>query len=115
MWQIEYYETENGKMPAYEFINELPAKLRAKAAMDLTLLEELGNQIKLPYSRPMKNGLHELRINQGGDAARVFYFFFVGEKIILLNGFIKKTQKTPDKELDKALKYKADYERRCYK
>ena len=113
MWCIEYYETENGKMPAYDFINSLPTNLKAKAAVDLGLLEELGSQIKLPYSRPTKNGLHELRINQGGDAARVFYFFFVGEKIILLNGFLKKTQKTPAGEIEKALKYKADYERRC--
>lgn len=44
--------------------------------------------------------------------ARIFYFFFDGKKIILTNGFIKKTQKTPPIELEKALSYKTDYERR---
>ena len=115
MWQIDYYEMENGKIPAYEFINELPVKLRAKAFMELALLEELGTQIKLPYSRPMKNGLHELRIQQGNNAARIFYFFFIEEKIILLSGFIKKTQRTPGDEIEKAMKYKSDYERRYTK
>ena len=38
--------------------------------------------------------------------------FFDGQKIVMTNGFIKKTQKTPQAELDKALKYKSDYERR---
>ena len=115
MWTIEYYETENGKLPAYDFINELPLKLRAKAFKDLTLLEELGTQITMPYSKAMKDGLFELRIQQSNNNARVFYFFVVDKKIILTNGFIKKTQKTPDRELDRALAYKTDYERRMQK
>lgn len=113
MWTIEYYETDSGKLPAYEFLCDLPLKLRAKAFKDLMLLEELGTQITMPYSKPMKDGLFELRIQQSNNNARVFYFFVVGKRIILTNGFIKKTQKTPERELDRALDYKADYERRA--
>jgi len=111
-WSVEYYETKNGKMPAYEFINNLPVKLRAKAFKELELLEEFGPKIKMPYSRHIKEGLHELRIKHASDIARVFNFFFVGEKIILTNVFIKKTQKIPKKEIEKALQYKIDYEER---
>jgi len=62
-----------------------------------------------------QEGLFELRIQASGDAARIFYFFFVDETIILVYGFVKKTQKTPRREIEKALRYKADYERRSSK
>jgi phage-related protein len=60
----------------------------------------------------MGDGIFELRTKQGSNITRVFYFFFVGQKAILTNGFVKKTQKTPKADLDLAQKYKSDYERR---
>ena len=48
-------------------------------------------------------GLYEARIQLGSDIWRVFCFFDQGKLVILLNGFVKKTQKTPRKEIDKAL------------
>jgi phage-related protein len=60
----------------------------------------------------MQDGLFELRVRFAADIVRVFYFFFAGNKIIVTNGFVKKTQKTPLNELNKALKYKRDYEGR---
>ncbi|MEG1427898.1 MAG: type II toxin-antitoxin system RelE/ParE family toxin [Oscillospiraceae bacterium] len=111
-WELEYYDTESGKIPVYEFLETLPVKLRAKAFSDLELLEALGNQLPMPYAKHIRGGIYELRVKQASDIARVFYFFYVGQKIILTNGFIKKTQKTPPPEIKKAQKYKADYERR---
>ncbi|MCL2662030.1 MAG: type II toxin-antitoxin system RelE/ParE family toxin [Oscillospiraceae bacterium] len=111
-WNIEYYETESGKKPAYEFIQSLPIKLEAKAYLDIGILEQFGTQLTMPYSRFVKDGLFELRIQQAGSKARIFYFFIVGRNIILTNGFLKKTKKTPPHEISKALKYKSDYERR---
>lgn len=49
---------------------------------------------------------------QGSDITRVLYFFFIGKRAILTNGFVKKTQKTPPAAIELARKYKADYERR---
>ena len=51
----------------------------------------------------------ELRGQQGGNISRVLYFFFAGQKVILTNGFVKKTQKTPSGEIEKARQYRADY------
>lgn len=86
--------------------------MRAKAIKEIDLLEEYGTTLREPYSKFIKNGIFELRIKLAADISRVFYFFFDEKKIILTNGFIKKTQKTPETEIEKALKYKADYERR---
>lgn len=68
----------------------------------------------MPYSKAMGNGLFELRITQSNNAARIFYFFMNQGNIILTNGFIKKTMKTPKSELAKALSYKQDYQQRIH-
>ena len=65
-----------------------------------------------PYSKALSDGIFEIRAIQGNNITRVLYFFVVGKKIILTNGFVKKTQKTPDGEIELAKKYRDDYERR---
>jgi phage-related protein len=55
------------------------------------------------------DGIFELRSKVGSDISRVMYFFVIGEKIILTNGFIKKTQKTPPREIELAKKYRNNY------
>ena len=60
----------------------------------------------------MKDGIFEIRAKQGTDISRVLYFFVVGQKIILTNGFVKKTQKTPTEEIELAKKYRKDYQDR---
>ena len=54
--------------------------------------------------------LYEIRDSQGGDKFRIFCFFDQGKLIVLANGFQKKTQKTPQSEIEKALKIKHEYE-----
>ena len=67
--------------------------------------------LREPYSKAMGDGLFELRVKFASDITRIFYFFVVNNKIVLTNGFVKKTMRTPKAELDLARKYKADYER----
>lgn len=112
---IEFYDTERGKCPIKEFLDTLNPKMKAKVFRTIDLLEINGVELKEPYSKSIGNGLFELRIKQGSDISRVLYFFFIGNKAILTNGFIKKTQKTPLKEIELAKRYKADYERRYSK
>lgn len=111
-WELIFYKTKNGKIPTVEFIRGLPDKLKAKALKDLELLETYGNDLTMSYSRAMGNGLFELRILQSNNIARIFYFFREKNRIILTNGFLKKTQQTPPRELEKAFKYKQEYEQR---
>ena len=64
------------------------------------------------YLKHIENtdGLYEIRVQQGNDIFRIFCFFDKGELVVLANGFQKKTQKTPKKEIELALKLKVRYE-----
>ena len=116
IFTIEFYQRENGKIPVLEFLNGLPAKLRAKAFKDIELLQELGNDLREPYIKPISGhnnkGLYELRIKFSNDIARIFYFTYFNNKYILLSGFIKKTIKLPLREIERARNYMNDYVRR---
>lgn len=112
MFDIEFYTLPDGRKPVEEFLDSLPIKMRIKAIDSLDLLEQYGNQLRMPYSKALNDGLFELRIKFSSDISRIFYFFYVGNKIVVTNGFVKKTQKTPQVEHVKAQKYKKDYERR---
>lgn len=57
MWLVEYYEKVDGEKPAYDFINSLSVKMRAKAAWEMTVLSEMGTQIQKPYSKPIRDGI----------------------------------------------------------
>lgn len=112
MFEVNYYRLENGAAPVEQFIDGLNSKMQAKAMYSLALLEEFGNQLREPFSKPIGDGIFELRIKFSSDITRIFYFFVVDNKIILTNGFIKKTPKTTKAEIELAKKYKKDYERR---
>ena len=112
MFNVEYYELPNGEKPVKQFINSLNEKMRTKALGSLTILAEFGNKLREPYSKPIDKGLFELRIKFASDITRIFYFFYVDNKIIVTNGFVKKTQKTPPNEIALAMKYKSEYEGR---
>ena len=112
MWTVEMYETQNGAIPVKVFLDKLDKQMRSRALTELRLLQSMGNTIREPYSKHLQEGIFELRIQAAGNISRIFYFFFVGRKIILTNGFVKKSQEIPLREIDKARKYKADYERR---
>ena len=110
-YEVEYYELADGSRPAEEFILAQNVKMRSKLFLTLEFLEERGPALREPYSKPLGDGIFEIRAKQGSDISRVLYFFVVGRKIILTNGFVKKTQKTPTREIEKAKRYRADYQK----
>jgi phage-related protein len=112
VYEIIFYDSEAGKCPVQDFLDTLNPKLLAKTLRTIDLLAYNGSQLREPYSKKLEDGIFELRTKQGTDLSRVFYFFFVGRKIVLTNGFVKKSQKTPKAAIELAKKYKADYERR---
>ena len=98
MYEIILYDTEDGRCPVQELLDSLEPKLLAKTLRTIDLLEMNGPLLREPYSKPLENGIFELRTKQGSDITRVLYFFIVGKKAVLTNGFKKKSQKTPKAE-----------------
>lgn len=86
------------------FLLAQPVKVQDKIYKIIEAIETL-ERIPANYLKFIQgtNGLYETRIQLGSDIWRVFCFFDQGKLVILLNGFVKKTQKTPRKEIDKAL------------
>lgn len=111
-FQVVFYRKADGSEPVRDFMDSLRPKLRAKMAGDLAKLEQRNLELREPYAKHMGRGLFELRIGQVNDIARAFYFFYEGRKIVVTNGFIKKTSKTPRSELERARRYKRDWEER---
>ena len=112
MYSVDYYEDENGRKPAEEFIDSLDIKMRAKVFGRLELLEAHGARLGMPFSRHLDDGIFELRAVMGGNITRILYFFVVGERVILTHGFVKKTQKTPPRELERAKRIRSDWRKR---
>ena len=111
-YEIELYEKVDGTCPVAEFFESLEPKMWAKVARNIDLLALHNITLREPLVKPVEDGIFELRTQVGNNVTRVFYFFFTGKKIVLTNGFIKKTQKTPRKYIEVALEYKADYVQR---
>ena len=101
-FEVEFYETTDGDKPAKDFLISLDNKMRAKMASMISLLQENGYNLREPYSKHLSEGIFELRAKVGSDITRVMYFFYIDRRVILTNGFVKKTKKTPLKELEKA-------------
>lgn len=114
MFEVNFYRLENGTAPVEIFLDSLNIKMRNKALDSLALLKLFGANLREPHSKYLGDGLFELRIKFASDISRIFYFFYTGQKIILTNGYIKKSKKAPKNELSLARKYKKDYERRYF-
>ena len=103
-WKVNYYTEENGTQPVKEWINGLDIKLRSKIFKSFELLEQFNINLKSPYAKPLEDKLYELRVKDQKGIYRIIYFAYTGREFIMLNGFIKKTQKTPKKEIELAKK-----------
>lgn len=109
MFELELYASEDGKEPVAEFLDSLDQKMNAKLIGLMELLEEKGTDLREPYSAPLEDGIFELRCKLGSNITRALYFFYVGKRIVVTNGFVKKTQKTPPGEIKLAKDRRKDW------
>lgn len=108
-YKIEMYTKPNGESPAQDFIMSLDSKMQSKVFREIDSLELFGPSLREPISKHLEDGIFEIRAIFANNITRVLYFFYIGKTIVLTNGFVKKTQKTPRSEIDKAKRYRADY------
>ena len=108
-FEVIFYETPDGKVPARDFIYGLDSKMRAKIASLIEILIHNGTDPREPYTKHLDDGIFELRCKLGSNITRTLYFFYAGGKIVLTNGFVKKSAKTPPNMIAIAKKYRADF------
>ena len=102
VWKIRDLQTPRGEKLIESFIIKQEKNSQSKITRMILLLEKYGPYLGMPYSKKIHKKLWELRIS-GKEAFRVFYTVS-GNEIILLHIFMKKSQKTPKKEVDLAIK-----------
>jgi phage-related protein len=93
-WTITYH-TE----AVESFVLGLPDGLLARYLRLTDMMLDFGANLGMPHTRAMGDGLFELRVKGKEGIARVFYCTVIGQRIVMLHGFIKKSEKTPSKEL----------------
>ena len=106
-----FYRTEAGKERLREWLKELPADDRKRIGEDIKTVE-FGWPIGMPICRPVGDGIHEVRTSLAQNRiARVLFYIDRRGRMVLLHGFIKKTQKTPDDDLKLARSNKNKHQR----
>ena len=93
-WEITFY---CGRVE--DEIHALPAGFVARFVRYAERMELYGPDLGMPHTRPMGDGLFELRLKAAEGIARVFFCTVVGRKIVVLHPFVKKSEKTPNREL----------------
>jgi phage-related protein len=113
---VIFYKTAEGKCPVRDFLDSLPGKVAQKVAWVLSLLEDL-EVVPSTYFKKLvgTEEIWECRVQFASNAYRIFCFFEGNSVVILTHGFAKKTQKTPQQEIERAEAYRRDYLKRRLK
>ncbi|OLC63928.1 MAG: hypothetical protein AUH69_13290 [Actinobacteria bacterium 13_1_40CM_4_65_12] len=112
---MTFYATAQGARPAEAWLRDQPVKAQARFAWIFDLLEEHGTNVKQPYVSHMVGKIWEVRVEHEKVQHRLLYFSAPKRKLVMLHGFVKKTQKTPPKEIEVAAQRMRDYMARLEK
>jgi len=105
----EFYRTLRGNEPLREWLLKLNREDRRIVGKDIQKVE-FGWPIGMPYSKPLGHGLYEVRSDISDKRIARVIFLITNNKMVLLHGFVKKSQKTPQADLDLAKKRKKEVE-----
>ena len=114
MFDLRFYETKRGDVPIADYLDELKkvsstnkdARInRRKILAYMAALSEKGTLLGEPYVKPVVEDIWELRPLKN----RIFFFFWKDDTYVLLHHFIKKTKKTPKKEIQQAINNRNDW------
>ncbi|MCK9403437.1 MAG: type II toxin-antitoxin system RelE/ParE family toxin [Chitinophagaceae bacterium] len=92
----------------WEFYNKQTKKVQDRILWTIRVIKDI-QLVPEKYLKHIGEGIYEIRVSSGNNIFRIFCFFDEGQLVIVLNGFQKKTQKTPTEEIDKAKKLKKKY------
>lgn len=103
IFKVRFYREDSGREPVLEWLRALPKSEREIIGKDLQTLQYCW-PIGMPLVKPLGQGLWELRSSLNRRIARIIFVLDGEQLIVVLHGFIKKTQKTPRSEIELALK-----------
>lgn len=106
--QVEFYRRSDGECPTQEFLDNLQETDRHKVISWLELLEERGYKLCRPYSDTAQGKIKYLRLRKGTMVYRIFYFFD-RDKIITVNGYVKKEGRLDQAQIDRAERLRKEY------
>lgn len=110
MRTVTFYRTINGQCPVEAFLDSLTGKQAQKVLWVLQLIEELESVPRQYFKKLVDgDGIWEVRIRFGNNIFRLLGFFASGTSLVLTNGFVKKTRKTPPQEIALAIRRKNEY------
>jgi phage-related protein len=106
-YEVLFYVKTDGECPVDCFLDALPVKVRAKIEKWIELLEEEGPDLPRPYADVLRDKVRELRVKFGPAHYRLLYFF-MAKRIIITHGFVKRTERVPEAEIERALEAMRD-------
>jgi len=110
MWEIETYETTNGRCPVSEYIDGIKnPKIRNIIDRHIRLLSVYGLEIGFPTVRQLRDKIYELRMETIAGQVRLLFFFYTDRTIVMTVGLTKKRGAVPAKYINKSIEYRLDY------
>lgn len=108
--RLVYFQTDAGRVPALEWMRTLEAKPLAKVRAIMELLADHGLDLERPHVAPLRDGISELRVRCGKVRYRLLFFRHRRELVILSHGLVKKTDRVPEDEIERALRHRRLFE-----
>lgn len=100
-----FREPKNESVPLLEWLDQLPAKVKAKCTERIDRLGKLGYELRRPEADFLRDGIYELRASYRGVHYRMLYFF-AGKAVVVLSHGLTKEREVPPREIDKAVERK---------
>ena len=109
--RLVLFQETDGAVPLRDWLDGLPRKATDKCLVRLERLEELGHELRRPEADLLRDGIYELRTKHQRVNYRMLYFFHGQEAVVVSHGFSKQQAQVPPREIDLALRRKAEFEK----
>jgi phage-related protein len=109
--QVIFFKRSDDTVPMKDWLDNLQAKDRRKCLERIERLRNQGHELNRPFAAYLKDDIYELRVKCGNVNYRMLYFFYERSAVVIFHGLVKKTQRVPSQDIDRALERKAEFKR----
>ena len=108
--RVVFYREESGRVPIEKWLMDLPRAHYQRCLASIRRLRASGHLLRHPHAHVLRNGICELRLRYGKVRYRILYFWHGEGSVVISHGFVKKTAKVPQGEIQRALDRKRLFE-----